>query len=136
MFSLKNPSEHLPTTGMTPVDSLNTSPQILWRIVFAQTSFCVQVANNFGGRSLSWMTASKETEDIIIPQEYLSALHQLGTTDHLVSRYVVEKRSIPTKFVSYEKAHAFVREELGLTDEQAWHPDATVVRRKKRFFFF
>lgn len=108
-------------------------PSILWRIVFAQTAFCIQVSNNLGGSKPSWLTVSDKSEDLIIPQEYLSALHSLGFSPNLITRYVVETRSIPRHFTSYTAARKYVTEDLGLQTDQEWHPDIAMPRKKGWF---
>ncbi len=114
----------------------NSAPghlSILWRIVFAQTAFCVQVSNNLGGSKPSWLTVSDKTEELIIPQEYLAALQGLGFSPNLITRYVVETRSIPKHFTSYTLAREYVMRELGLLNSQEWHPDITMPRKKGWF---
>ena len=111
----------------------DASPSILWRIVFAQTAFCVQISNNLGGAKPSWLTVSEKNEELVIPQEYLSSLQGLGSSPNLVTRYVVEVRSIPLHFTSYTAALAHVTDTLGLNHSQEWHADIVMPRKKGWF---
>ena len=130
MFNRRLPEDQStsPTSDDTVADQFTTtvsqnSPSILWRIVFAQTAFCVQISNNLGGPRPAWMTVSDKTEDIVIPPEYFPQLDQLSSHPLLLNRYVTEKRSVPKHFISYQEARVYISETLGLGDAQEWHPN-------------
>jgi hypothetical protein len=123
-----------PTRQKPGANAQPPGPSILWRIVFAQTAFCIQISNNLGGVKPSWMTVSDKNEELVIPQEYLESL-RLGASPNLVTRYVVEVRSVPLHFTSYTLALSHVQEVLGLNSDQEWHADCLLPRKKGWFRF-
>lgn len=123
-------AEDASSADTVPCTLEQTSPSILWRIVFAQTAFCIQISNNLGGPRPAWMTVSDKTEDIVIPPEYFPQLGQLSSHPLLLNRYVTEKRSVPKHFTSYQEARVFIAETLGLSDSQEWHPNIVLPRKR------
>lgn len=105
--------------------SKNDRVPLLWRIVFSQQMFVIQIANNFGGPRLSWITVTVpgETIEHRIPEDYLSVLkNQLGATSMLIRREVVEYRAVPVVFSSYGEARRHAIEVMDLPVQQEWKP--------------
>lgn len=115
---------------------LRATENLFWRIVFTQSGFTLQIANNFGGPYLVWSTVSngKKEETFRIPEGYLSALQALGHPDGFISREVVERRSVPLMFASYSEARKHALTAMGLPVIQEWHADARPARAPGMYF--
>ena len=131
--STQKPAVRLVEHGAPPVTVNIRNPSVFWRIVFAQTAFHIQISNNLGGSKISWTTVADSNSELIIPEEYLAALQSLGTSPNLVSRHVVEIRSIPLPFTSYSDALGHVHKTLGMSSHQEWDPEK--VRSPKKGWF-